>query len=144
MSTITTTSANLFIYHSSSNGVVVHFEYLHQGMARFSIYLETQPDDFEYPDPTINGSIRFDGCINWATDEQCRVHGCGPEHVGHIAVGLNAVYHIAATFYADCYEEAGNLDLPKDSILTWVRGEPPIFEDILARFPFIDARGVKS
>jgi hypothetical protein len=29
--------------------------------------------------PEFEGHVRFDGCINWQTDDGCMAHFCGPD-----------------------------------------------------------------
>lgn len=56
--------------------------------------METAPlADWETFDWELNGSIKWDGCINWETNPQCMMHGCSPRH----AVDLTAIFE---TVYA--------------------------------------------
>lgn len=40
----------------------------------------------------FSGRIKWDGCIDWSTDRDCQLHGCGPEHV-------NMLHDIFATAF---------------------------------------------
>lgn len=43
-------------------------------------------------DVDVEGSLRFDGCMNWTSADACAVHFCGPEDVEAFAAALRRVY----------------------------------------------------
>ena len=42
----------------------------------------------------IDGALKWDGCINWQTNPDCMMHGCGSHHVEELKEIFSAVYHI--------------------------------------------------
>ena len=50
--------------------------------------------EHEQADFEIRGSLKWDGCINWETNPDCMMHGCGPGHAAEIGAMFNAVYHV--------------------------------------------------
>jgi hypothetical protein len=43
----------------------------------------------------IRGSIKWDGCINWESNPECMVHGCGPSHITQLTTQFSAIYAFA-------------------------------------------------
>lgn len=43
----------------------------------------------------IRGSVKWDGCINWSTNEDCAMHGCGPGHAKEMGDLFAAIYNLA-------------------------------------------------
>lgn len=43
----------------------------------------------------IDGDVKWDGCINWQTNPDTMMHGCGPRHVDQIQAIFATVYHVA-------------------------------------------------
>lgn len=52
-------------------------------------------DDWETAYWEISGAVKWDGCINWHTNEQCQFHGCGPEIAERMKTIFQAIYHFA-------------------------------------------------
>lgn len=48
--------------------------------------------------PEARGSIKWDGCMNWQTDETCMVHHCTPRSAMGFTAALLAAYEMAATW----------------------------------------------
>lgn len=44
---------------------------------------------------SIRGSVKFDGCMNWTTSNECAEHTCGPENVAETTAKLNAAFACA-------------------------------------------------
>ena len=42
----------------------------------------------------INGTLKWDGCINWQTNPVCMVHGCSPSHMDDLTAIFQTVYRI--------------------------------------------------
>ena len=45
-------------------------------------------------DNVIDGALKWDGCVNWQTNPDCMMHGCGPRHAQVIADIFAAIYHV--------------------------------------------------
>lgn len=43
---------------------------------------------------TIDGDLKWDGCINWQTNPECMMHGCGSNHVEQITAIFQTIYHV--------------------------------------------------
>lgn len=44
----------------------------------------------------IEGSVKWDGCINWSTSESCAYHFCEPLCVDRLARAFDRVWKLAA------------------------------------------------
>lgn len=62
----------------------------------------------------ISGAIKWDGCINWETNPDVMMHGCGPHHVRELNEIFAAVFHVAKRFNDLLGDEAP--ELPEDAI----------------------------
>lgn len=54
--------------------------------------------DWQVAEWEIDGSLKWDGCIDWQTNPECMVHGCSPRHAEEIAAVFSTVYHIGKRY----------------------------------------------
>ena len=47
---------------------------------------------------TIEGNLKWDGCINWQTNPGCMAHGCGPNHADEVGDIFRTVYHVGKRY----------------------------------------------
>lgn len=47
---------------------------------------------------SIDGALKWDGCINWQTNPDLMVHGCGPSHVNALQAIFATVYHVGKRY----------------------------------------------
>lgn len=47
----------------------------------------------------IDGAVKWDGCINWQTNPECMMHGCGPRHISTISAIFETVYAAGSAYY---------------------------------------------
>lgn len=52
----------------------------------------TALDDWENGFAEIDGSLKWDGCINWQTNPEIMMHGCGPGHAAEIVAIFQVIY----------------------------------------------------
>lgn len=56
--------------------------------------VEGEWEAFNPQDIELDGTLKWDGCINWQTNPECMMHGCGPHHAHAIAAIFQAIYHV--------------------------------------------------
>lgn len=75
-----------------------------------SVYFELVGDDGEVE---IDGSVKWDGCMNWRTSEACMYHFCNPQHAVDLAHRFSKVWELGLSIMpkaAECYQR---IDLTK-------------------------------
>jgi hypothetical protein len=101
-------------------GVRLWFEYSHAiNFRSFNVVQEARGDwyiaadgdfhtlaSYEDIDYEIEGSIKWDGCINWQTSPECMAHGCGPSYIDIVHAVFTAAYAEAAKHFGDMIKEA--------------------------------------
>jgi hypothetical protein len=60
----------------------------------------------------LDGSVKWDGCINWQTNPDCMAHGCGPRTVEHIRDTFASVYAYADRYFDLLGDEAPPMPEP--------------------------------
>jgi hypothetical protein len=55
--------------------------------------------EWERADWEIDGAVKWDGCINWQTNQTCMAHGCGPTYPDDLHAIFCAVYSAGGWFY---------------------------------------------
>lgn len=63
-------------------------------------------EEWERAEVEIDGGLKWDGCINWQTNPECMMHGCGPGHARKIADIFATVYHIGKRHFDLLGDEA--------------------------------------
>lgn len=53
-----------------------------------------QAEDWKDACWNFDGALKWDGCINWQTNPEIMMHGCGPQHVDQITAVFQTVYHV--------------------------------------------------
>lgn len=75
----------LVSYQLHENGLSVAFQ-IH----------DPQDDEVE-----VTGFVKWDGCVNWSTSDNCMYHFCGKEHLVHFAQMMYAAILIAEEVMGD-------------------------------------------
>lgn len=63
----------------------------------FTIY----DDDDIGGDPSVEGSVNMDGCVNWQTDPDGLAHFCGPHSLDGFAACFRGVWDLARKAIAE-------------------------------------------
>ncbi len=64
--------------------------WLDEGNSGLDLHLH----DWERAFAEISGGLKWDGCINWSTNDARMMHGCGPRHATVIADIFATIYHV--------------------------------------------------
>lgn len=55
--------------------------------------------------PDIHGSVKWDGCINWQTTEDCMAHFCSPENADELSRAFKEAWVGCANKMGDNYDD---------------------------------------
>jgi hypothetical protein len=68
----------------------------------FSIY----DDQDDAGEPSWEGYVKWDGCVNWQTDTGCMAHFCCPEDIDAFAATFRTVWDLARPYFAGREDES--------------------------------------
>lgn len=85
-----------FTHRIVTNDFVVISKYFddYRLSTEFAIYFPpfSIPLDFDYDEPDILGSAKWDGCMNWHTDDNCNFHFCDITDVVMLKNAFEAIW----------------------------------------------------
>jgi hypothetical protein len=69
----------------------------------------------------IEGHIKWDGCINWQTNPECMVHGCGPNEARGVGEIFEAAFAFAKRHFDLLGDEAPAMPQPFIEVIDAMR-----------------------